>query len=55
MIHRDVAKAINGLGDFLKVERRRVLHGLIHEASRLESLLFCGYDPHLEGDEPPDL
>src|SRR5262245_36155436 len=40
---------------FLKVERRRVPHGVIHETSRLESLLFSGYDPHLEGDEPPDL
>jgi hypothetical protein len=25
------------------------------EASRLESLLFSGYDPHFEGDEPPGL
>jgi len=55
MIHRDVAKAINGLVDFLKVERRRVPDAVIHEASRLESLLFSGYDPHLEGEEPPDL
>src|SRR5713226_8197934 len=55
MIHREVAQAINGLVDFLKVERRRVPDVVIGEASRLESLLFSGYDPHFEGDEPPGL
>ena len=55
LIHREVAKAINGLVDFLKVERRRVPDAVIYEASRLESLLFSGYDPHFEGDEPPGL
>jgi hypothetical protein len=55
MIHREVAKAINGLVDFLKVELRRVPDAVINEASRLENLLFSGYDPHFEGDEPPGL
>ncbi len=55
LIHREVASAINGLVDFLKVERRRVPDAVIYEASRLESLLFSGYDPHFEGDEPADL
>ena len=55
LIHREVATAINGLVDFLKVERRRVPDAVIYEASRLESLLFSGYDPHFEGDEPPGL
>ena len=55
LIHREVASAINGLVDFLKVERRRVPDGVIYEASRLESLLFSGYDPHFEGYEPPGL
>jgi hypothetical protein len=55
MIHREIANAINGLVDFLKVERRRVRAAVIYEASRLESLLFSGYDPHFEGDEPPGL
>ena len=53
LIHREVASAINGLVDFLKAECRRVLDAVIYEASRLESLLFSGYDPHFEGDEPP--
>ena|SRR2546427_13046209 len=55
LIHREVAKAINGLVDYLKVERRQVPDGVIYEASRLESLLFSGHDPHFEGDEPPGL
>ena len=55
LIHREIASAINGLVDFLKVERRRVPDAVIYEASRLESLLFSGYDPHFEGDEPPGL
>jgi len=55
LIHREVATAINGLVDFLKVERRQVPDAVVYEASRLESLLFSGYDPHFEGDEPPDL
>jgi len=46
LIHREIANAINGLVDFLKVERRRVPDAVIYEASRLESLLFSGYDPH---------
>jgi hypothetical protein len=40
LIHREVVKAINGLVNFLKVERRRVPDTVIYEASRLESLLF---------------
>ena len=55
LIHREIAKAINGLVDFLKVERRRVPDAVIYEASRLETRLFSGYDPHFEGDEPPGL
>jgi len=55
LIHREIASAINGLVDSLKVERRRVPDAVIYEASRLESLLFSGYDPHFECDEPPGL
>ena len=55
MIHREVAHAINGLVDFLRVERRQVPDAVIYEASRLETLLFSGYDPHFDGDEPPGL
>ncbi len=53
LIHRSVATAIHGLTDFLAVERKRVPGDVLCEAQRLECLLFNGYDPHFEGDEPP--
>ena len=55
LIHHDVVSAINGLVDFLTVERRRVPDAVIYEASRLECLFFSGYDPQFEGDEPRGL
>jgi hypothetical protein len=55
MIHRDVAQSVNGLVDYLRVERKRVPGEVLLEADRLECLLFGGYDPHFDGDEPPGL
>ncbi len=55
LIHRDVAEAVNGLLDFLKLERKRVTGDVLRDADRLECILFGGYDPHFEGDEPPEL
>ena len=55
LIHRKVAGAVNGLTEFLKVERKRVPEQILWDAQRLECLLFSGYDPHFEGDEPPGL
>jgi hypothetical protein len=55
LIHREIVGAINGLVDFLVVERKLVPEEIVAEANRLESLVFAGYDPHFEGDEPPGL
>jgi hypothetical protein len=55
LIHRAVAAAVNGLVDFLEVERKRVPADVLRDAERLECLLFSGYDPYFEGDEPPGL
>jgi hypothetical protein len=55
LIHRSLAGAVNGLVDFLEVERKRVPGQVLQDAERLECLLFSGYDPHFEGDEPPGL
>ena len=55
LIHRKVVVAINGLREFLQVERKRIPGTIIADADRLESLLFSGYDPSFEGDEPPGL
>ena len=55
LIHRKVVEAINGLTDFLSVERKQVPGDVLYDAQRLESMLFAGYDCHFEGDEPPGL
>ena len=55
LIHRDVVSAISGLREFLEIERKRVPGEVLYEADRLECLLFAGYDPHFDGEEPPGL
>src|SRR5438477_6919690 len=55
LIHREVVNVINGLVDFLTVERQRVPDAVISEANRLECLFFSGQDPQFEGGEPPGL
>ena len=55
LIHRQVVNVINGLVDFLRVERKRVPGTILNEAERLECLFFAGYDPYFVGDEPPGL
>ena len=49
------ATAVNGLVEFLSLERKRIPEEVLWEAERLECLLFSGYDPDFEGDEPPGL
>jgi hypothetical protein len=55
MIHRRVAGTVNGLGEILALQTSRAPDSAIADADRLECLLFGGYDPHFEGDEPPGL
>ena len=55
LIHKSVVAAVHGLVDFLSAERKRVPKDVLRDAERLECLLFTGYDPHFEGDEPPGL
>jgi hypothetical protein len=55
MIHKSVAQAVNGLREFLQLERKRIPGDILFEADRLECQLFAGYDPHFDGDEPPGL
>jgi hypothetical protein len=55
LIHREVANAMNGLTEFLRLERKQVPGTILYEADRLECLFFAGFDPHFEGDEPPGL
>jgi hypothetical protein len=55
LIHKRVAAAVHGLVDYLSAERKRVPSDVLRDAERLECLLFMGYDPCFEGDEPPGL
>ena len=55
MIHKSVVRAVNGLREFLEVERKRIPGDILFEADRLESQLFAGYYPSLDGAEPPGL
>lgn len=55
MIHRAVIAAVHGLVAYLRVERKRIPAEVLVEAERLECLVFLGYDPHFDGDEPPGL
>jgi hypothetical protein len=55
LIHKRVATAVHGLVDYLSAERKRVPIDVVRDAERLECLLFMGYDPYFEGDEPPGL
>jgi hypothetical protein len=54
-IHKNVVKAVNGLREFIQLERKRIPGDIVFQADRLECLLFAGYDPSFEGDEPPGL
>jgi hypothetical protein len=55
LIHRVVVEAVNGLTEYLSLERKRVPEVVLRDAERLESLIFSGYDCYFEGDEPPGL
>jgi hypothetical protein len=55
MIHRSVVEVVHGLRDIVGVGRKRIPEQVPYDAERLESLVFDGYDPHFEGDEPPGL
>lgn len=55
MIHKSVVRAVNGLREFLEVERKRIPGDILFEADRLECQLFAGYDPGFDSDEPPGL
>src|SRR3954449_6219647 len=53
MVHKSVVQAVNGLREFLQVERKRIPGNILFEADRLECQFFAGYDPSFDGDEAP--
>ena len=55
LIHRKVIEVVHGLTDMVAAGRKRIPPSVVREAERLECLVFSGYDPHFERDEPPGL
>ena len=55
MFHCHARSTRTSAVEFLQSKRNRVPNGVLVEAERLECLLFLGYDPHFDGDEPPGL
>jgi hypothetical protein len=53
MIHKSVARVVNGFREFLEVERKGIPEDILFEADRLEWQLFNDYDPKFDGNEPP--
>ena len=41
--------------DIVGMGRKRIPDQVPWDAERLECLVFSGYDPYFEGDEPPGL
>jgi hypothetical protein len=54
LFHKSVATAVNGLVDFISAERKRV-PAMFFAMQSAWSLLFAGYDPYFEREEPPGL
>jgi hypothetical protein len=42
MVHKSVVQAVNGLREFLQVERKRIPGNVLFEADRLECQCFAG-------------
>jgi hypothetical protein len=55
LIHRSVVNAVHVLIDIVGKGRKRIPAQVPRDAERLECLIFSGYDPYFEGDEPPEL
>jgi hypothetical protein len=55
LIHKTVASEVHGLRNRLGIEGKRITDDMYFELERLECLVFSGYDPYFEGDEPPGL
>ncbi len=55
LVRRDVAHIMNGLTEFLELERKRVPGKVLAKDDRLECMFFAESDPHFDGSEPPGL
>lgn len=51
-VNRDVAREISGLREYLELESFHTPGDVLAKADRMETILFAGYDPYFEGEEP---
>ena len=54
LIHRNVAKEISGLREYLEIPSFRTPGEILAKADRMEVILFSSHDPDFDGIEPPD-
>ena len=54
LIHRDIAREISGIREYLQLPSFRTPGEVLSKADRMETILFSNYDPELEGFEPPE-
>lgn len=54
LIHRNVAKEISGLREYLEIPSFRTPGEILAKADRMEVILFSSHDPDFDGFEPPD-
>jgi hypothetical protein len=52
-IHKSIASTFQSFRESLEIERKRVPGDALFLADRIETIIFSGYDPYFEGDEPP--
>ena len=55
MPHRAILREISGLREYLELESFHTPGEVLAKADRMEMILFAGYDPYFEGEEPDDL
>ena len=54
-LHRDLARVISGIREFLQLKEFKTPGHVLAKADRMETMVFSGYDPYHEGPEPPGL
>jgi hypothetical protein len=52
-LHRDVAREFSGFREYLELESFKTPSDAVRRADQMECILFAGYDPYLDDDEPP--
>jgi hypothetical protein len=51
-LHRDVARELSGLREYLELERFKTPPDAVRRADQMECMLFADYDPYPDDDVP---